>query len=240
MFKPLTRSSKTTHRPSAGFAETQFAHTAGDDDYSGFAPTEMFDDSDELPAIGAVAATPESTRAAASRSHSALERAAGAHADSALPATAADEPSIPQSWVTSQWVAAQEAKAHEAANQARAVIAAQRRAEEQAGPADAAASAVPRTGLGRLRAAFERLLPGEFRSLLPAVHRRDGHDGADLGRAAAVRQALIPCGGIARAATIAPCRSASTRSSSRWPPPASPPPRLPPARRRSSCRSARW
>ncbi len=81
----------------------------------------------------------------------------------------ADEPLIPQSWVTSQWVAAQEAKAHEAANQARAVIAAQRRAEERADatPADDAAPAAPKTGLARLRAAFERLLPGEFRSLLP-------------------------------------------------------------------------
>ncbi len=76
---------------------------------------------------------------------------------------------MPQSWVTSQWVAAQEAKAHEAANQARAVIAAQRRAEEQAeaAPADASARVAPRTGLARLRAAFERLLPGDFRSLLP-------------------------------------------------------------------------
>jgi hypothetical protein len=168
MFKPLIRSTKKTHRPNAGFAETQFVHTAGDDDYSGFAPTEMFDDSADGAAAPAAAPTPDATRAAASSSHTALERAASAHVDSAIPATAAEEPSIPQSWVTSQWVAAQEAKAHEAANQARAVIAAQRRAEEQAEPADAAAaSAAPRTGLSRLRAAFERLLPGEFRSLLP-------------------------------------------------------------------------
>jgi hypothetical protein len=61
-------------------------------------------------------------------------------------------------------VAAQEAKAHEAADQARAVIAAQRRAEEQLAGDAATDVAAPRTGLARLRAAFERLLPG---GLLP-------------------------------------------------------------------------
>ena len=172
MFKPLTRSTKTP-RPNAGFAETQFLHAAGDEDYSGFAPTEMFDDDltdiADAPAARAVAATPAATRAAASTSRTALERAASATVGAPVAAAASpDEPSIPQSWVTSQWVAAQEAKAHEAANQARAVIAAQRRAEEQADAAEpAAAVAAPRTGLARLRAAFERLLPGEFRSLLP-------------------------------------------------------------------------
>jgi hypothetical protein len=177
MFKPLTRSTKTPHRPNAGFAETQFAHAAGDDDYSGFAPTEMFDDhapeGADAPASGIVAPTAADTRAAASTSRTALERAATvpvqAPADAQIPAAAmADEAAIPQSWVTSQWVAAQEAKAHEAANQARAVIAAQRRAEEQAEASEPGATgAAPRTGLARLRAAFERLLPGEFRSLLP-------------------------------------------------------------------------
>ena len=173
MFKPLTRFTRTPHRPNAGFAETQFLHAAGDEDYSGFAPTEMFDDDltdiADAPAARAVAATPAATRAAASTSRTALERAATVDAPVAA-AAASEEPSIPQSWVTSQWVAAQEAKAHEAANQARAVIAAQRRAEEQADAADPAAAdgvAAPRTGLARLRAAFERLLPGEFRSLLP-------------------------------------------------------------------------
>ncbi len=172
MFKPLTRSTKTP-RPNAGFAETQFLHTAGDEDYSGFAPTEMFDDDvtdiGEAPAADIGAATPAATRAAASTSRTALERAAAAPVEAQAAAAPSDEPSIPQSWVTSQWVAAQEAKAHEAANQARAVIAAQRRAEEQAeaGEPAAAAAAAPRTGLARLRAAFERLLPGEFRSLLP-------------------------------------------------------------------------
>ena len=174
MFKPLTRFTRTPHRPNAGFAETQFLHAAGDEDYSGFAPTEMFDDDltdiADAPAARAVAATPAATRAAASTSRTALERAATADSPPAA-AASPEEPSIPQSWVTSQWVAAQEAKAHEAANQARAVIAAQRRAEEQADAVDAdpAAAAVtaPRTGLARLRAAFERLLPGEFRSLLP-------------------------------------------------------------------------
>ena len=172
MFKPLSRSKKTPRRPNAGFAETQFLHTADDEDYSGFAPTQMFDDD---AAAGATVpdvapATPTAAQAAASTSRTALERAASAPAQApAAAAGAPDEPSIPQSWVTSQWVAAQEAKAHEAANQARAVIAAQRRAEEQAEAAgkDDSAPAAPLTGLARLRAAFERLLPGEFRSLLP-------------------------------------------------------------------------
>ena len=176
MFKPLTRSTKNPKRPNAGFAETMFVHTSEDDDYSGFAPTEMFEDA-ELETLAAepasvAPATPEAAHAAASTSRTALERAATAPAAEPAPEPVpaeADEPLIPQSWVTSQWVAAQEAKAHEAANQARAVIAAQRRAEEQAeaAPADDAAPAAPKTGLARLRAAFERLLPGEFRSLLP-------------------------------------------------------------------------
>jgi hypothetical protein len=171
MFKPLTRSIKTPHRPNAGFAETQFLHQAEDDDYSGFAPTQMADEDDaaHAPALeDVVAPTPAATRAAASSSRTALERAATAPVQPAEPAPeAVEEPSIPQSWVTSQWVAAQEAKAHEAAHQARVVIEAQRRAEEQAEPDVASAPAAARTGLGRLRAAFERLLPGDFRSLLP-------------------------------------------------------------------------
>jgi hypothetical protein len=175
MFKPLTRNAKTAHRPAGGFAETQFLHQAEDDDYSGFAPTQLFDEdalaqaaepmvADE-PARPATPASPAQAHAAASTSRTALERAAAAP----LPEPAVvDEPSIPPSWVTSQWVASQEAKAHEAANQARAVIAAQRRAEEQAQATEPAAEPVaPRTGLGRLRAAFEKLLPGEFRGLLP-------------------------------------------------------------------------
>ena len=172
MFKPLNRNAKNAKRPAAGFAETQFLHQADDDDYSGFAPTQLFGEDDLAPEVPVEAvqpappATPAQARAAASTSHSALERAAA----SPLPALGVtDEPSIPQSWVTSQWVAAQEAKAHEAANQARAVIAAQRRAEEQdpAAAEGAAESPAPRTGLGRLRAAFGKLLPGEFKSLLP-------------------------------------------------------------------------
>ena len=76
----------------------------------------------------------------------------------------------PPSWVTSQWVAAQEAKFHEAANQARAVIAAQRRAEEQAATGESGAQAdAPRSGLARLRAAFERLLPGGLLPLFVGV-----------------------------------------------------------------------
>lgn len=168
MFKPLIRSKpKTADRSNAGFAETQFLHLSEDEDYSGFAPTEMFADDDttpEMPAAQAAGAT-LAAHAAASTSRSALERAAIAPA--AAPA-AVDEPSIPQSWVTSQWVAAQEAKAHEAAHRARVVIEAQRRAEERVEVAEPVeAPGTPRTGLGRLRAAFERLLPGDFRSLLP-------------------------------------------------------------------------
>jgi hypothetical protein len=160
MFKPLIRADKTSQLPNAGFAETTFLHSAGDDDYSGFAPTQLSEYEDDV--APPVPASAEAARAAASTSHTALERAASA----ALPVHADEEPSIPQSWVTSQWVAAQEAKAHEAANQARAVIAAQRRADEEAEAAHAheAALATPKSGLARLRAAFERLLPG---GLLP-------------------------------------------------------------------------
>ena len=178
MFKPLARTAKPAHSPTAGFAETQFLHESEDDDYSGFAPTQLFDEGDlhaaepmaaaepAQPASAARPASPADAHAAAGTSRTALERAAAA---AVLPQTPAHEPLIPHSWVTSQWVAAQEAKAHEAANQARAVIAAQRRADEQAQAAEpvAAAVAAPRTGLGRLRAAFEKLLPDEFRSLLP-------------------------------------------------------------------------
>ncbi len=175
MFKPLSRSTKNAHRPNAGFAETQLLHTSGEDDYSGFAPTEMFEDVDALPAAApvAAAAVPADARMAASTSRTALARAATAPTPAAAAApvaadpAAVQEPSIPQSWVTSQWVAAQEAKAHEAANQARAVIAAQRRADDAAEAARAErAPAAPRSGLARLRAALERLLPGEFKSLL--------------------------------------------------------------------------
>lgn len=176
MSMPLHRTAKTAHRPAAGFAETQFLHDADDDDYSGFAPTQLFDE-DQLadaaepmahaePARPVHPVSPMDAHAAASTSRTALERAAAAP----LPEAAAvpHEPLIPQSWVTSQWVAAQEAKAHEAANQARAVIAAQRRAEQHVeAAAPMAEPALPRTGLARLRAAFEKLLPGDFRSLLP-------------------------------------------------------------------------
>jgi hypothetical protein len=157
MFKPLTRSAKNPPKTNGGFAETQFLHSAGEDDYSGFAPTQMFGDDDEASLREPVApATPAATRAAASTSQSVLERVA---------ATSSETPAALQAQATSQWVAAQEAKAHEAADQARAVIAAQRRAEERlAEGALAAGTAAPRTGLARLRAAFERLLPG---GLLP-------------------------------------------------------------------------
>lgn len=165
MFKPLARSNKSPQRQNGGFAETQFLHTAGEDDYSGFAPTEMFGEDDLVPLGDPVApANPAAAHAAASTSRSALERVAAAPAPP--PASTRDTQESPaQAWATSQWVAAQEAKAHDAANQARAVIAAQRRADEQAAAHPHVAVAVaPKTGLARLRAAFERLLPG---GLLP-------------------------------------------------------------------------
>jgi hypothetical protein len=157
MFKPLARNAKNPPKSHGGFAETQFLHLSSDDDYSGFAPTEMFGDDELAPlADPVVPATPAAARAAASTSQSVLERAAAA---------SAQNPDALQAQATSQWVAAQEAKAHEAADQARAVIAAQRRAEERlARDAVATDAAAPRTGLARLRAAFERLLPG---GLLP-------------------------------------------------------------------------
>ncbi|MEP6505391.1 MAG: hypothetical protein ABJD97_18800 [Betaproteobacteria bacterium] len=170
MFKPLIRSAAKSHkRPQAGFAETQFLHDADDADYSGFAPTEMFEDADDgAPAPVAAGVSPAS-QAAASTSRSALARAANAPGASTRPPVPDEEPQISASWVTSQWVAAQEAKAHEAAHHARLVIAAQRRGEAESGtsPATVATATAPRTGFGRLRAALERLLPGEFRSLLP-------------------------------------------------------------------------
>jgi len=160
MFKPLTRTAKKPPKTSGGFAETQFLHLAGDDDYSGFAPTQMFGD-DEMAALSEPAA-PGAAHAAASTSHSVLERAAATSAQSPV--------ALQQAQSTSQWVAAQEAKAHAAADQARAVIAAQRRAEEQlAHGALATGSAAPRTGLARLRAAFERLLPGGLLPLFVGV-----------------------------------------------------------------------
>jgi hypothetical protein len=156
MFKPLARIAKNPPKSKGGFAETQFLHLSGDDDYSGFAPTEMFGDEESAPlADPAAPATPQAARAAASTSQSALERAS---------ATSARNPAALQSQATSQWVAAQEARAHEAADQARAVIAAQRRAEERLAEGALATGTAPRTGLARLRAAFERLLPG---GLLP-------------------------------------------------------------------------
>jgi hypothetical protein len=170
MFKPLTRSAaKSIKRPQAGFAETQFLHDADDADYSGFAPTEMFDDrdADALAPVASAGGASSASRAAASTSRSALARAAHAPAESLRAPAANEEPLIPASWVTSQWVAAQEAKAHEAAHQARLLIAAQRRGEAESGTAPAGAAVAARTGFGRLRAALERLLPGEFRSLLP-------------------------------------------------------------------------
>jgi hypothetical protein len=170
MFKPLTRpSSKSAKRENAGFAETQFLHAEEDEDYSGFAPTEMFDDEAEEPR----AATPNrvgagsASQAAAASSRSLLARAAVGTLESPhLAGIPGEEALMPASWVTSKWVEAQETKAHEAARRAQALIAAQRRGQADSG-LSATLHAEPRSRLGRLRDAVERLLPGEFRSLLP-------------------------------------------------------------------------
>jgi hypothetical protein len=163
MFKPSTRSSaKSSSRSNAGFAQTQFLHEEADEDYSGFAPTEMFDDDlDAFQAIEAAAlkpaAAPLSPAQAASSSHTVLARAAQAAPPGPRGPLPAEEALMPASWVTSKWVEAQENKAHEAARQARELIAAQRRT----------GSLRPRGAFGCARAALERLLPVEFRSLLP-------------------------------------------------------------------------
>ncbi len=139
MFKSLTRSSASSvQRRNAGFAETQFLHDAEDADYSGFAPTELFDDA----AQDGVAPAELTPAQAAARSRSAMARAS-ASASGFAPDTPRDA-TAPAAWATSQWVAAQEAKAHAAADQARAVIAAQRRGEA------AALSHAGERGVGRL------------------------------------------------------------------------------------------
>ena len=135
MFKTLTRSSAPpVRRGHANFAETQFLHDAEDADYSGFAPTELFDD----------AATPEGdARTAAATSHSALARAAAA------PARAdAQDLARPLRWSSSQWGSTPDPRTRRAADAARTVIAAQRRGD--AGATGGAAVAGDRGGVGRL------------------------------------------------------------------------------------------
>jgi hypothetical protein len=170
MFKPLTRTSaKFSKHHTPGFAETQFLHAEEDADYSGFAPTELFEDEPETPREALVVATGAlpASHAAASSSRSALARASMTPpAPPRLAVVPSEEALMPASWVTSKWVEAQETKAHEAARHARQLIAAQRRGET-GGDAAPAGAAQPRSAFGRLRAAVERLLPGEFRSLLP-------------------------------------------------------------------------
>ncbi len=153
MFKPSTRArSFTSVRPcpAPDFAETQFQHGEDEDDYAGFAPTQMFEDSDPAPV--------RVERRAVRR-----EGGSGAH----LPA---EEAAMPASWITSRWVEAQEAKAHQAADQARALISAQRRQESppRAMPSAAAPERAAAAGwIPRLRRTVRRLLPIDITSVLP-------------------------------------------------------------------------
>ncbi len=139
MIKPLTCPARVPARSNGGFAETTLLHSIDDEDYSGFAPTQMFAEEDEVlaPAAPPVAQGPASVRAAS------------------VPAPGG-APRAPGSWAIARWAAKQEAAAHAAADKARAVIAAQRREEGLTRSTDAPA---PRTALGRLRAAAGHLLP---------------------------------------------------------------------------------
>jgi len=149
MFKPQTRSSDPpVHRGAVSFADTQFLHDCADEDYSGFAPTEMFEDAAEAPLPPVAGPTP-----AAASSQSALARVAATPAAVAAtvgePVPAPQPPATaPAAWATSQWVAAQETRAHEAAHHARTLIAAQRRSEP--GTLAPALVASERGGLARL------------------------------------------------------------------------------------------
>ena len=128
----------------AGFADTLFQHDQDDDDYSGFAPTQMFED--EL----AQAPARASSVSRASR-----------RAESVRPDIPAEESAMPASWVTSRWVEAQEAKASESARRAHAVIAAQRLGERQPHGAKAA------DWVRRIQMVVHRVLPVDFSSVLP-------------------------------------------------------------------------
>ena len=156
MFKPLTRNrnraftSARAHQV-PGFAETQFLHAEEDEDYSGFAPTQMFDDGQR--------AQRTRERRAVRRDDSRERRAV----------TSGEEHAMPASWVTSRWVEEQEAKAHRAADQARAVIAGQRR-EAGLRLVKSAGGAEPGKRAGwmrRLQLAVQRVLPVDFYSVLP-------------------------------------------------------------------------
>jgi hypothetical protein len=166
MFKPSphlrarsTRHARVDHV--AGFADTQFAHHEDDEDYSGFAPTEMFEQP-PLPPLRLPAApesVPQALREAAASAAvhvpaAAVGAAAGGQATGAGPRDEAV-----RSWATSRWVEAQEARAHEAAGRAHALLSAQRRGD--------ASRAAPAGRLARLRRALQRVLPGDFYSVLP-------------------------------------------------------------------------
>jgi hypothetical protein len=141
-----------TPRPArVPFAETQFVHDEADDDYAGFAPTELADDEPAAP------------------------RRPGPGDEAWLPPTwgtshwaELDEPPA----------RAAETRVQAAARQAREVISAQRwpdavrsAAFSPAQPPAEAAAPAPRplpTGLrGRLGRLLHRVLPGELASLLP-------------------------------------------------------------------------
>jgi hypothetical protein len=158
MFKPSNRirirpfTSAHAHQV-PGFAETQFLHAEDDEDYSGFAPTQMFEDEPRAPLTVVSRAAESSLGAAPPRADA-----------------PAEEGAMPTSWVTSRWVDVQEAKAHEAAHQARAVIAAQRRGDADVRPAPSATASdiAPATGwMRRFQRAVQRVLPIDFYSVLP-------------------------------------------------------------------------
>ena len=162
MFKPSTRTRNRSftlprHQPVAAFAETQFLHAEDDEDYSGFAPTQMFTDEAPRTQRGAERrAVRRGTERRAVRRDADLVSQDGPHEEAATPA----------SWLTSRWVDEQEAKAHVAADQARAVIASQRRREAGL-RASEAESGRPASWMRRLRMAVQRVLPIDFYSVLP-------------------------------------------------------------------------
>ncbi len=161
MFKPSTRTRSFTSartQPVPGFAETQFLHAEDDEDYSGFAPTQMFDD--------AAAAPVRTERRSTRRDAPARSHAMG------------EESAMPASWVTSRWDEEQApeapqdprahgAKAHQAADQARAVIEAQRRAEPRSRATPASDAEKPAGWMRRVRMAVQRVLPVDVYSVLP-------------------------------------------------------------------------
>jgi hypothetical protein len=123
----------------AHFAETQFLYDEADDDYTGFAPTQMLV-MERRPAGRALAARP-----------------------AAVAARTVEDEWAPADWSTIRWVEEQEAQAAEAARRVQAA-----RAARGALRAAAESSRLPvrRGWLARFEDALDRLLPGNLGSLL--------------------------------------------------------------------------